>query len=234
MCLPPNWALLGGPPCRQPPIVSDWACSVRDTPVPCLGWGPAAWPTDMDGVSHYFVAPPHPSARHGDFVHLQQVLLLHPFLRWSRNSYDGGSWMGLLPTQLLLLDGPDAGRILTPPDGTHITVATWPSLSDDQVLRIHAARAQSALTSAPRRSPPHLCTTCRLPLEWHLRPRRGSPDLVECYDRSELANVVQRIRRFMGFRSRGLFLHMRFGLRASQQESPAHTWRRGPLFQSVD
>ena len=228
-----DWARLSGPPRRPPPRVDIWASSVRETVVPKLGWNGEAWPTDMKGVCYYDVAAPGENARHGDFVHLRRVCLLSPHVEWNRDPITGKSWLGLMPRELVLLDGPNCTRLLRLPPGTHVTIAKF-IMHEDTVVRRIAEKATEALKTAPRIKPPHIMTICVLPAELDARPNAGFPDLVLCDYASELADVLKWIRRALKFASISIVPHMRFGLRACDVETSAVDWQRSCSLNSMD
>ena len=227
MWRPEEWhRLLGDPPIRPAPPHGGFAPRASATRVPCL-WDWPAWPTDEHGVCHFEVCPPEPSGRHGDYVHLKRIALLDPHLQWSRNPMSGQSWIGLLPQRLLILEGTDGGRVLFPPEGTHITVASWESLPDDHDVRQRVDALERVLDQSRLRLSPHLCTTCCLPPTVVARPERGTPDFVHIHPESELATVLNALRTRLGLGvGESTRWHMRFGLRAREQERSTFAWRR--------
>ena len=220
-----QWALHGGPPSRPPPQIGDFAPPAEYTRPPTLAWGTPAFPTDEYGVCHWEVGPPAQDARHGDYLHLAKVYFRRPRVQWHRDAGSGATWIGLLPETFLLLQGRDAGRSLTPPTGTHITLARWERLPDDHVVHQIVAEIERLLQSIDQRWASGIPTWCRLPQAPELRPAAGSPDTVDVDPDGEVSKVLQQLRSQLGLPSRRFQYHIRFGLRASDVETNATAWR---------
>ena len=103
---------------------------------PDLGFGVSAWPTSSDGEIYYDVEWPGPYARHGDFVHLKQVLLINPQVMWMHDPSSLQGWIGLVSNGLLLLTGKGTGISLPPPQGTHVTLAAFHSPEENMIKRM--------------------------------------------------------------------------------------------------
>ena len=160
----PNWTVVAGRPRRAPPAPNGMAASAKDARTPALGWGPDRWPSDMTGICHLYVQQAGVGSRHGDYCHLENVSFVHPCIIHRRDTTTGHVWFALAPHRLVILNVRDSDRFLVPPRGTHVTIGRVECYVADDTCQRMLLAAQRALQNASGQYPPHLLTSCSLPV----------------------------------------------------------------------